>query len=117
VPIDPAGLVRLENPRLSVATGSVETEVVWVDGFGNVQLSAGPEDAERARLGDPVEVVLPNAVRRARRVAAFCDLEAGELGLMVDSNIRLALVGDRESAARTLGLNAGDTVTLRIPRI
>jgi hypothetical protein len=114
--VDPVGLIRLADPRLSVERGALETEVIWVDGFGNVQLSAGPKDAQEAELGDPVEVVLGNASRTARWVKAFCDLEAGELGLIVDSNDRLALVGDRESAARTLGLDAGDTVTLRSPR-
>jgi S-adenosylmethionine hydrolase len=115
-PMDPAELVRLRDPLLSVADGAVDTEVVWVDGFGNVQLSAGPDDALRADLGDPVEVVIGNACVTARRVVAFCELEPGELGLIVDSNGRLALAGDRESAAHTLGLHAGDTVTLRSQR-
>ncbi len=114
--INPEGLVRLGDPWLSVADGKIETEVVWIDGFGNVQLSAGPSDAVGADLGDPVEVVIGGASRTARRIVAFCELEAGELGLILDSNGRLALVGDRESAARTLGLHAGDTVTLRSPR-
>jgi S-adenosylmethionine hydrolase len=48
-------LVRLEPPWLAVidAPGErvrVEAEVTWVDGFGNVQLSATP--AELARVGD-----------------------------------------------------------------
>lgn len=114
--IETAGLVRLEEPRLSISAVGVETEVLWVDGFGNVQLSAGPGDADRAALGDQVEVVIGTSARTARRVEAFCDLDTTELGLVVDSYGQLALVGDRSSAARTLGLDAGDTVTLRNPR-
>ena len=114
--IEPAGLARLEAPRLSTSPGEVETEVLWVDGFGNVQLSAGLEDADRGGLGDLVEVLIGGAARRARRVKAFCELDKEELGLVVDSNGQLALVGDRSPAARTLGLDAGDTVTLRNPR-
>src|SRR4051794_27279738 len=38
--IDPAGLVRLPPPLVSVGEGYVEAEVLTVDRFGNVQLAA-----------------------------------------------------------------------------
>jgi S-adenosyl-L-methionine hydrolase (adenosine-forming) len=115
-PIDPHSLVRLTQPVLSVSRGEVGTEVLWVDTFGNVQLSATPSDAHKAgvcdRLGEDLEVITPTTRSAARRVSAFSDLGAGELGVVTDANGHLALAGDRSSAARTLGLRAGDPVKL-----
>jgi S-adenosyl-L-methionine hydrolase (adenosine-forming) len=118
--IDPAGLTRLRRPTLLVSPGSVETEVLWVDTFGNVQLSATASDAEQAALGDQglaIEVVGGNGTFRARPASSFAAVGADEIGLIVDANGHLALVGDRTSAARTLGLEEADPVTLlAIPR-
>ncbi len=55
--VDPEGLVQLARPKLSVTDGAIETEVLWVDTFGNVQLSATELDADRAALGDRVQIV------------------------------------------------------------
>jgi S-adenosylmethionine hydrolase len=122
VPVDPAGLTRLEEPVLAVRPGVIESEVLWVDGFGNVQLSVSSRHATEAGLGDQVEIRPVSgsgsgagaSVRTAsaRRVAAFADLAPGEIGLIVDSNGHLALVGDQSSAALTLGLAARDRVTV-----
>jgi len=115
-PIDAGTLVRLEAPVLSVAPGVIETEVLWVDTFGNVQLAATPADAGRAQVGDQVsedlDVIAGGTRTVALRVEAFAGVRSGGLGLLVDANGHLALVGDRSSAARTLGLGAGDPVKL-----
>jgi S-adenosylmethionine hydrolase len=114
--VDPADLVRLEAPRVVVSPGHLETEVLWVDRFGNVQLAAGPDDAVAADLGPDLDVAAAHAegaTRRAQRVDAFAALGPGALGLMVDANGRLALVCDRRSAATVLGMRPGHTVTLR----
>jgi S-adenosylmethionine hydrolase len=114
--VDPLSLVRLTDPVVSVTPGSLGAEVLWVDTFGNVQLSVTPSDAEKAgvgdRLGEDLDVITPTARTPARRVRAFSDLGAGEIGIVTDSNGNLALAGDRSSAARTLGLRAGDRVKL-----
>jgi S-adenosyl-L-methionine hydrolase (adenosine-forming) len=113
VAIDADGLVRLRDPVLSVSPGAVETEVLRVDRFGNVQLSAADRDAGTARLGDRVEVESSHGCLRATRVGSFQDVPEGAIGIISDSNGHLALVGDRASAALTLGLDEGDPVTLR----
>jgi S-adenosylmethionine hydrolase len=110
-PIDPAGLVQLTRPRLDVAPGRLETEVLWVDTFGNVQLSARPADKRHARLGVRVEVV--TGERRFEAVEAENFALADTLGLIGDSNGRLALVSDRRPAATVLGVKAGDVIELR----
>ncbi len=106
------GLTRLARPRLRVAPGVVETEVLWVDNFGNVQLSATAPDAVRAALGDQIEIVATDRALRSRLVTSFAAVGSDQVGVMVDANGHLALVGDRSSAARTLGLDEADPVTL-----
>ncbi len=110
--IDPASLERLSEPRLSVAVGMVETEVLWVDGFGNVELSASSSDADEAGLGDRILVVAGTTAVELRRVTSFAAVGVGDLGVIVDANGHLALVGDRSSAALTLRLDEADLVTL-----
>jgi hypothetical protein len=110
--IDLASLTRLAEPRLSVAVGVIETEVLWVDGFGNVQLSASASDADEADLGDRILVVAGTRTVALRRVTSFASVWAGDVGVIVDANDHLALVGDRSSAALTLGLDEADLVTL-----
>ena len=109
-------LERLTLPVVSVSSGLVDAEVIWVDSFGNVQLSATPEDASDAGIGDvtgvDLELIAGGRHATATRVNAFSEVPAGGLGLLVDANGHLALAGDRSSAARTLGLRAGDPVKL-----
>ncbi len=116
---DPGSLVRLTPPRLALAEGALETEVLWVDRFGNVQLSARPDDARAAGLGTTpgtaVEVVAAGGVHRARWAPTFAALGPDDLGAMQDANGRVALACDRRSAATVLGVRPGDVVTLRLP--
>ena len=112
-PIDPADLVRLSPPRISVAPGSLEAEVLWVDRFGNVQLAAGPDDAADGELGAELEVQGATPIAGEGSVRAFAELGQGELGLIVDANGHLALVCDRQPAATVLGVQPGDIVTVR----
>jgi S-adenosylmethionine hydrolase len=125
------------------ATGpAVEAGVAWVDRFGNVQLrlvaadlvgiGLAPGATARVELNDPApgtgsgpdgdtggdrpttdRSAAPARSLWARWVATFGDLDAGELGLVVDSSGRIALVLDRASAATLLGL-AGPGRTVRV---
>jgi S-adenosyl-L-methionine hydrolase (adenosine-forming) len=102
--------------------------VTWVDHFGNAQLSVAPAGLVTLGLtpGGPARV----AVRRgappgggphagsslpARWVRSFAELGPGELGLMTDANGAVALVLDRASAARHLGI-AGRGAEVEISR-
>ncbi len=119
-PIDPSSLVSIAWPSPNVEPSLVETEVLGVDRFGNVQLSGLREDLERAGLADSerLEVVTrgrtPTAVRRA---STFGEVTEGEAALIVDSSGSLALVVNRGSAAEVLGLATGDPVSLRRPGV
>lgn len=110
-PLDPGTLVpgpvlttRREGPQ-------VVTEVVGSDRFGNLQLGASAADV--GHLGSTLTVQVGSGDRRlARRVNAFGELAPGELGALIDSSGLVALVLDRQPAARALGAAPGDPVRL-----
>ena len=134
IPIDPATLVELPVGgtegtarhliRLARPQGpEVVSSVVWIDRFGNVQLSAGPaeltgigltvdgsalvtvEDGPSATGEIPEGGVVPGRPPvPGRWVTAFGQLGEGELGVMEDANGQMSLVLDRASAAEALGL-------------
>ena len=109
-PVDVGSLVRLARPRLVVGAQGVEAEVQWVDGFGNAQLAARPDD-----VGDAAAflVVTRSTTCRAARVGTFAELVEGELGVVEDANGHLALTCNRQAAATVLGVREGDVVTLK----
>jgi S-adenosylmethionine hydrolase len=49
-PVDPDSVVPLLLPLPEATAGGLVTEAWWVDGFGNVELNAGPEDLRAAGL-------------------------------------------------------------------
>jgi hypothetical protein len=135
-PTDLASLARLPLPvNRRWDDGSLETEVTWVDRYGNVQLAAVPDEvgtSDGHRLG--VTVWRPGAPPNgpgvtgpappgewgragrlwpARRVTTYADLQSGELGLLVDSNGCLALCLNGASAASLVDARAADLVRLR----
>jgi S-adenosyl-L-methionine hydrolase (adenosine-forming) len=113
--LDPAAL--LPGPVLASRREGLEvvTEVVGADHFGNLQL--GVTASEVAHLGSnlAVETGVGKGAgdgRRVRRVESFGELAPGELGVLIDSSGLVALVLDRQSAARVLGAEPGDAVRL-----
>jgi S-adenosyl-L-methionine hydrolase (adenosine-forming) len=113
--VDPSSLVELQPPVPGVEPGRIDAEVLGVDRFGNVQLSAGLEHLERADLAGEVRL---EAVTRAgatpiRRAATFGEVTEGEFGLIIDSSGGLAIVLNRGSAAEVLGLVPGDSLAIQ----
>jgi hypothetical protein len=114
---------RAGDRVVRTATGAeAVTSVGAIDRFGNVQLALLPDI-----LDVPHQVGLPHGgtaeirvdgrpALPARRVVAFGELGAGELGLLIDSAGRLALVCNQASAATLLGLDGtGAEVSIRVP--
>jgi S-adenosyl-L-methionine hydrolase (adenosine-forming) len=107
-PLDVEELSTIEVAGPMVAPGVVGARVVGVDGFGNVQLNARPQDLEAAQLSGPLTVgryELP-------RVRTFSEVPAGHPAAIVDSQGMVAVIVNHGSAARLLGLKPGDTVTI-----
>lgn len=111
--VDPFSLLPGLVPLPRAEGGALETEVLWVDRFGNVQLNIGPDEIDD--MGDRVAVRWGEHMRTANRVETFEGIGAGQLGLIVDSYGLMSLSLDRASAGAELGLLAGDQVTLRPP--
>jgi len=112
-PVDPLSLRPGLVPLPRSENGGVESETLWVDHFGNVQLNVGPDDVDD--LGDRIAVRWGEDLRVAVRVETFDQVGAGQIGLVVDSYGLLALVANQSSAAEELGLKAGDAVRLEAP--
>ncbi len=118
--LTPGTLVALRAPLVerSVDGGRsrLRAEVVWCDHFGNLQLAvAGPDGPPLVAPPEgpqDIEVHVGGRSVSARRVATFSSLGGGELGVIVDSTGRLALVVYEGSAAAATGAGPGSVVEL-----
>jgi S-adenosylmethionine hydrolase len=107
--IDVAGLIEVAAEAPLVEPGRLTALVVGVDRFGNLRLGAGPDELERAGLSRERSLRLgPSPITTLRRVATYGELANDELGLLVDSAGRLAIVCNLERAAERLALGRGD---------
>ncbi len=88
-------------------------EVLWIDRFGNCQLNVDP--AEVAHLGPKVQLRWGDDVRTAIRTPTYEGIEAGQVGLVVDSYGLLAICLGRRSAAAELRISVGTEMVLRAP--
>jgi hypothetical protein len=111
--IDPAELVPGIVPLPRDEDGAIVGEILWVDRYGNCQLNVDPDALElwggrvQLRWTKPRE-----GVRTAVRATAYGDLEPAQVGLVVDSYGLLAVSVRNGSAAETLGVVAGDEMSL-----
>ena len=123
--IDSESVVRLLLPlskRATLSDGRAVRwcQVGWVDHFGNLQLSASPNDEDPevfALAWAEGDAQAPQGFtdRMVRRVRTFAELRLGELGLIVDANGRFALVVREGSASDQLGIGTGHVVGLAEP--
>lgn len=114
-PVDLADLLRLNPPVTRVGAGMVDTEVLTVDRFGNVQLDATADHLERVGLGARAPVLLHLSERSVPSVRGdtFEDVGYGEMVVLVDSAGRAAIAVNNGSAAARLRLGVGDRVRLQ----
>ncbi|GAA4948459.1 SAM hydrolase/SAM-dependent halogenase family protein [Actinoplanes utahensis] len=105
--IDPATLIRLPDPVVTIGDGWIEAEVLTVDRFGNVQLAA-----EASALSGLGSELLVNGNVRARRGTTFADVNVGELLVFPDSADRVAIAVNNGRAVVLLSVVPGDTVRI-----
>jgi S-adenosyl-L-methionine hydrolase (adenosine-forming) len=112
LPVD--DLTRLPTPRVESRTGVLDSEVLGIDHFGNVQLAAVAGDLATAGLiHGAVHVVVRNQSYRATIGATFADVPSGGLVLFVDSAGHVALAVNGGAAATELDLRPEDRVVVR----
>ncbi len=104
--LDPAVLVRLPEPAWLTGDGYLEADVLTVDQFGNVQLSA-PGSA----LGTLRDRLTAGGLR-AVKGGTFAEAPPGELVVYVDSADRVALAINGGSAAAALAVSPGDALRI-----
>ena len=115
-PCDPDDLIKLHLPVAHFEAGTLVTEVVHVDRFGNIQLSATHRDLDDAalRLGHAIEVELDSGgTFDARYVRTFADADRDALIVYEDSSQALAIAVSHGNAAARLGLSDGAEVRIR----
>jgi S-adenosyl-L-methionine hydrolase (adenosine-forming) len=105
--VDRETLVRLPDPVVTVGDGWLESEVMTVDRFGNVQLAA--DGSTLAGLGTDL---LVSGNVRARRGTTFHDVDAGDLLVYEDSAGRVAIAVNGGRAVVVLSVRPGDLVRL-----
>jgi S-adenosylmethionine hydrolase len=114
--LDPSTLVPSPLPAPVPIDGGLAMEIVYVDTFGNVKLSALTAEL-RAQIGEPAgrsfhAVLGDGRSLELRWVAAFAERPEGEPLAYEDSYGRICLGMNQGSVADALGLTAGLAVSI-----
>jgi S-adenosyl-L-methionine hydrolase (adenosine-forming) len=114
-PLDPEALVRLDIPIPSVAPGGIRAVVLYVDGFGNMQLNLTREHLDEIEVVPGTRVELEFANERYYAVAArtFGDARKGDIILYEDSYRNIAVAINGGKAGEMFGVNPGQEVRIR----
>ncbi len=114
--VDPAGLERLHVPAPEVGTGRLRAQVLYVDRYGNVQVSATTDDLTRAGIepGARVEIDVGFESYFATVARTFADVRPGDILLYEDSYWNVALAINGGSAAEMLGGRPGGALRIRL---
>jgi S-adenosyl-L-methionine hydrolase (adenosine-forming) len=113
--IEPESLAQLHIPDPTVERGKIACEVLDLNRFGNVQLSARASHLAAAGLDRHERIAVASHAGEAvvQRVSTYADLSPGEWGLMVDPRGWLAVIrGNPGNAAEGLGIGSSDLVWL-----
>ena len=122
--LDIESLVTLPTVQANVGEGWIETEVIYVDSFGNLRLAGGAQDLVQA-LGDvtdgrAIRVEIGGDAGDNARVedltfaTTFGAVREGASLVYIDSSGHLALADNQGSAASRLGIASG--ARLRVSR-
>ncbi|HEU4348607.1 MAG TPA: SAM-dependent chlorinase/fluorinase [Actinoplanes sp.] len=103
--VDQGTVIRLPDPVVAVGDGWIESEVMTVDRFGNVQLAA--TGAVLSGLGTDL---LVNGNVSARRGTTFADVDKGELLVYEDSAGQVGIAVNNGRAVVVLSVRPGDVV-------
>jgi S-adenosylmethionine hydrolase len=106
-------LARLPAPTVHIGPGELRSEVLSVDGFGNVQLAATAADLAATGIAGSVEISAGGRTGPARVGRTFGDVGQGELIVLIDSEDLVGIAVNQGDAAARLGIGPGDEVTVR----
>ena len=112
--VDPATLVEVALPGARIEPGYVHCKVIGIDRFGNVQLSARPDDLSEAGIPSD-DLIHIRAGGRGYDMAVretFAHVDEGERVVVLDSAGFHTLAKNRRHAAKEFGIRVGDHVVL-----
>lgn len=108
-------LVRIELPRPALSEGAITATVVYVDGFGNVQLCLTAAELESIGVerGGMLEVAYGEDRWRVPYVYAFAEAEPESLLVYEDSYKRITFAMNKGNAAGVFQISEGDRMSFR----
>ncbi|WP_456400194.1 SAM hydrolase/SAM-dependent halogenase family protein [Mesoaciditoga sp.] len=114
IPIEEFGkeikdVVKLDYPPANVREGIIESEVAYIDGFGNIETTLKKEDIERAKIGNHFEVNGMKAILGT----AYAQTEDNTLLAHFDSSGYLEISVNKGNAAKLLNLSCCNRITLK----
>jgi S-adenosylmethionine hydrolase len=111
LPVD--ALTRLSTARVETRPGALETEVLSIDHFGNIQLAADSTDLEAAGLDHGVvRVGVPDQTYSVTVGVTFADVPLGDPVLFVDSAGHVALAVNGGAADALFDVGPGTAVMI-----
>jgi S-adenosylmethionine hydrolase len=114
-PVALDGLVQLDLPQPEVGSHRIRATVLYVDGYGNVQLNLTREHLEELEIvpGVRVELELPFNRFYATAARTFADARSGDLILYEDAYRNVAVAVSRGDAGTLLGVRPGQELRIR----
>lgn len=115
-PLDPEALVRLDLPTPEVSERRIRATILYVDGFGNMQLNLTRDDVEPVGVVPGTRVELELATDRYYAVAArtFGDARRGDIILYEDSYRNMSVAINGGNAAQMFGARPGEDVRIHL---
>jgi S-adenosyl-L-methionine hydrolase (adenosine-forming) len=114
---DPGRLVTIELPPPRRDDGGIVAQAIYVDRFGNVQLSAAHDQLAGfgLKLGHRVELQIGDrGPYPAHYVRTFADVDPDQLLIYEDGDRLLAVAISHGDAATRLGVKAGDDLRITL---
>ena len=106
--LDPADLVRRDDPGHRLTGSLLEAEVQYIDRYGNIQLSVTPDElGELFVPGALAEIQADDDRYFARCAETFADVEHGDIVLYQDAAGLLSVAINRGDAAELTAISVG----------
>lgn len=117
--LDTSELVHLSVPIATASRGRLETEVTYVDSFGNLRLAGGiPELSAALGQVEPGAIFIAELAGQSVPLAfsrTFGEVAAAQLLLYRDSSGNLAIGESKGNASNRLGIATGVRIGIRRP--
>jgi S-adenosylmethionine hydrolase len=115
-PLATDALVRLDVPEPELGAHRIRATVLYIDGFGNIQLNLTREHLEQVGLVPGTRIELQYAGQRYYAVAArtFGDARPGDLILYEDAYRNVAVAMNRGNAAEMFGAEEGGELRINL---